>query len=53
MGWAYRRDEGVEKYIYSTLVGKPEGKIIFERPRRKYESNIEVNLKETGFEDVG
>jgi hypothetical protein len=36
---------------YKILVGKPEGKRSFERPRRRWE-DIRVDLKELGWEGV-
>jgi hypothetical protein len=38
--------------ISSYLVGKPEGKRPLGRPRRKWEDNIKMNLREIGFEGV-
>jgi hypothetical protein len=37
---------------YKITVGNPEGKRLFERPRRRWEDNIKINLK-MGCEDVG
>jgi hypothetical protein len=37
-------DRGVNK----VLVGKPEGKRLLERPRRRWESNIKMDLQEVG-----
>jgi hypothetical protein len=34
------------------LVGKPDGERPTVRPRRRWEGNIKMDLKETGFEDV-
>jgi hypothetical protein len=31
--------------VYRVLVGKPEGKRPFERPRRRWEENINTDLK--------
>jgi hypothetical protein len=33
-------------------VGKPERKKPFGKPRRRWEDNIKISLKETGKEDV-
>jgi len=41
---AYGGGEGV----YSVLVGKPEGKRPLERPRRRWENNIKMDLQEVG-----
>ena len=34
--------------MYRVLVGKPEGKRPLGRPRRRWEDNIEMGLKEVG-----
>ena len=34
--------------IYRVLLGKPEGKRPFGRPRRRWEDNIKMELKEVG-----
>ena len=34
--------------LYRVLVGKPEGKSHFGRPRRRWEDNIKMDLKEVG-----
>ena len=34
--------------MYRVLVGKPEGKRPPERPRRRWEDNIKMNLQEVG-----
>ena len=33
---------------YRVLVGKPEGKRPLGRPRRRWEDNIKINLREVG-----
>jgi hypothetical protein len=33
---------------YRVSVGKPEGRRPFERPRRRWEDNIKMNLREAG-----
>ena len=38
---------------YRFLVGKPEGKRPLERPRRRWEDNIKMDLQEVGWESVG
>jgi hypothetical protein len=35
--------------LYNVLVGKPEGKRTFLRPRRKWEDNIKINFQEVGL----
>ena len=39
-------DEG--RGVHKILVGKPEGKRPLGRPRRRWEGNIKMDLKETG-----
>jgi hypothetical protein len=34
--------------VHRVLVGKPEGKRALGRPRRRWEDNIKMNLKEVG-----
>jgi len=34
--------------VYRVLMGEPEGKRIFGRPRRRWEDNIKMDLKEVG-----
>jgi len=36
------------RVVYRVLVGKPEGKRPPERPRRRWEDNIKMNLQEVG-----
>jgi hypothetical protein len=42
---------GMIRNIYS-LVGNPEWKTPLGRTRRKWENNIRMHLKETGYEGV-
>jgi hypothetical protein len=37
---------------YQILIGRPEVKRPLGRPRRRWEDNVRMDLKETGFEDV-
>jgi hypothetical protein len=37
---------------YNILVGRPEGRRLLGRPRRRWEDNIKVDLREIGFGDV-
>jgi hypothetical protein len=37
---------------YNILVGGPEGRRPLGRPRRRWEDNIKMDLREIGFEDV-
>jgi len=40
------------KGIYSILVGKPEGKRPLERPRRRWNDNLKVDLEQVGCGDM-
>jgi hypothetical protein len=40
--WEKRRE-------YRILVGKPEGKRPLERPRRRWQDNIKMDLREIGW----
>jgi hypothetical protein len=51
MGEAYSR-HGEMRNAYKTLVGKPERKRPFGRPRRRWEDNIKADLKEIGWKGV-
>jgi hypothetical protein len=53
MRWAghvARMGEG--RNVYRVLVGKPEGKRPFERPRRRWEDGIKMDLREVGWGGV-
>jgi len=39
---------GKGRGVYRVLVGTPEGKIPLGRPRRGWEDNIKIDLKEVG-----
>jgi len=39
---------GERRGVYRVLVGKPEGKRLLGRPRRRWEDNIKMNLQEVG-----
>jgi hypothetical protein len=39
---------GVRRGVYRVLVGKPEGRRSFGRPRRRWEDNIKMDLQEVG-----
>jgi hypothetical protein len=39
---------GERRGVCRILVGKPEGKIPFRRPRRRWEDNIKIDLQEVG-----
>jgi hypothetical protein len=36
--------------VYRGLIGRPEGKIPLGRPRRRWEDNIKMDLRETGID---
>jgi hypothetical protein len=38
--------------LYKIVVGKPEGRRTLERPTRRWEDNIKMNIKEIGWELV-
>jgi len=39
---------GKRRGVYRVMVGKPEGKRPFGRPRRRWEDNIKIDLQEVG-----
>jgi hypothetical protein len=39
---------GEERWVHRVLVGKPEGKKLLGRPRRKWEYNIKMDIQEVG-----
>jgi hypothetical protein len=43
---------GEVRGAYNILVGRPEGRRPLGRPRLRREDNIEMDLREIGFEDV-
>jgi len=43
---------GEGRGVYRVLVGKPEGKRPLGRPRRRWENNIKMDLKEVGCGDM-
>jgi hypothetical protein len=43
---------GEDRNVYKVLMGKPEGKRPLERPRRRWEDGIRMDLKETGWGSV-
>jgi hypothetical protein len=44
-------------FVYRVVVEKPEGRSSFERPRRRWEDNIKMNLREVrwghGLDEFG
>jgi hypothetical protein len=51
MGGACGAHAGCKGYI-NILVGRPEGKRPLGKPRRRWEDNIKMNLREIRFGDV-
>jgi hypothetical protein len=47
MGRKYSRN-GEKRNAYRILVGKPGGKRPLERPRRRWENNFRMDLREIG-----
>jgi hypothetical protein len=43
---------GEERKVYKVLVGKPEEKRPLERPRRRWENGIRMDLREIGLGGV-
>jgi hypothetical protein len=43
---------GEVKGVYRVLVGKPEGKRLLGRPRRRCENNSKMDLQEVGFRSM-
>jgi hypothetical protein len=41
---------GEGRGVYRVLVGRPEGKRPLGRPRRRWEDNIKMDLRETGID---
>ncbi|KAJ4433053.1 hypothetical protein ANN_15310 [Periplaneta americana] len=42
---------GEYRNAYRVLVGRPEGKRPLGRPRRRWEDNIKMDLREMGYDD--
>jgi hypothetical protein len=42
-----------DRKVYKIFMGKPEGKRPLERPRRRWDKGIRMDLRETGWENVG
>jgi hypothetical protein len=43
---------GEKRNAYRILVGKPEGKRLVVRPRRRWVDNIKIDLREIGWDDM-
>jgi hypothetical protein len=53
MRWAgHVAHMGEVRSAYNILVGRPEGRRPLGRPRRRWEDNIKMDLREIGFGDV-
>jgi hypothetical protein len=53
MGWAgHVARMGEVRGAYNILVGRPEGRRPLGKPRRRWEDNIKMDLREIGFGDV-
>ena len=44
---------GEERGVYRVSVGKPKGRRLLGRPRRRWEDNIKMDHKEVGFGGYG
>jgi hypothetical protein len=44
---------GERRGAYRTLVAKPEERRPLERPRRRWEDNIKMDLREVGWRGIG
>jgi hypothetical protein len=43
---------GEGRGVYRVLVGRPEGKRPLEGPRRRWENNIKMDLREIGIDEA-
>jgi hypothetical protein len=43
---------GEKTNVYKISVGKPEGKRPLKRPRRRWENNIRMGIREIGWDDM-
>jgi hypothetical protein len=43
---------GEKRNAYRILVGKPEGKRLLGRPRRRWVDNINIDLREIGWDGI-
>jgi hypothetical protein len=43
---------GEKRVAYRILVGRPEGRRSLGRPRRRWEDNIKMDIREVGWEDM-
>jgi hypothetical protein len=42
---------GQRRNAYRALLGKPEGEKLLRRPSHRWEDNVKMDFKETGWED--
>jgi hypothetical protein len=47
-----RGSHGEGRDVYRVLVGRPEGKRPLGRPRRRWEDNIKMDLREFGIDEA-
>jgi hypothetical protein len=47
VGHVARIEEG--RGVYRGLVGRPEGKRLLGRPRRRWEDNMKIDIQEVGY----
>ena len=40
---------GEGRGVYRCFVGRPEGRMLLGKPRRRWESNIKIDLQEVGW----
>jgi hypothetical protein len=53
MRWAGHATRiGEKRNVYRILMGKPEGKRPLGRPRRRWVNNIEMDLREIGWDGM-
>jgi hypothetical protein len=50
VGHVARMGEG--RGVYRVLIGRPEGKRTLGRPRRRWEDNIKMDLREMGIDEA-
>jgi hypothetical protein len=43
---------GDRRSTYRVLMGRPEGRSLLRRPRRRWEDNIKMDLQEVGWGDI-
>jgi hypothetical protein len=51
VGWTCGTHGG-GRGIYRVLIGRPEGKRPLGRPRRRWEDNVKMDLKEIGIDEA-